>query len=273
MRFSQTFSMLLFVWTQRGLPGSLLDRTADELSSVFGARRDLFSYNGISLRSRWRLDFGLQGPHWCRFVAPALLRRNHFCGYNEAGRSIWRSEMGARHRLSLKASRRMAFYFPNLHETLRNHKGPISPEEAVVRLHQSRWLRIDRPHQWAGGTAFTSRPLSSVICVTVPFDWLHSDHFPFSSWILRSPDCIPQLRRPPHPVFVLRTPDGICPHICIVRTERPNDPRGMLRHPGKSRQIKPNPLLFMAPINVRYIQSNNSSGEHAFPRPCDGSSR
>lgn len=28
----------------------------------------------------------------------------------------------------------MAFYFPNLHETLRNHKGPISLEEAVVRF-------------------------------------------------------------------------------------------------------------------------------------------
>ncbi|GAA6070959.1 uncharacterized [Tachysurus ichikawai] len=69
-----------------------------------------------------------------------------------------------------KALRRMAFYFPKLHETLRNHKGPISPEEAVVSLLQSRRVRIDSQHQWAGGTAFTSRPLFSVICVTIHFD-------------------------------------------------------------------------------------------------------
>lgn len=226
--------MLFFVWTQRVLPGGLLARTADELLSVWGPLGS-FSYNGISLRSRWRLDFGFQGPHlWC-FVAPPLLRQNHFCGYNEARRSIWHLEMGARHRLSLKALRRMAFYFPKLHETLRNHKGPISPKEAVVRFHQSRWVRIDRQHQWAGGTTFTSRPLSSVICVTVLFDWLHSDHFPFSSWILRSPDWTPQCSAPT-PSFVLRTPDGIYPHICIVQTERPNNSQGMFRHPDKSDQ-------------------------------------
>lgn len=182
-----------------------------------------FSYKGISLRSRWRLDFGLQGPHSWRFVAPPLLRRNHFAGHNEASRSIWRLEMGARHRLSLKALRRMAFYFLNLHETLRNHKGPISPEEAVVRLHQSRWVRIDRQHQWAGGTAFTSRPLSSVICVTVLFDWLHSDHFPFSSWISGHLNEFPNAA-PPHPVLFSRTPDGISPHICIVQKECPKQP-------------------------------------------------
>lgn len=76
------------------------------------------------------------------------------------------------------------------------------------------------------------RPLSSVICVTVLFDWLHSDHFPFSSWILRSPDWIPQCSAPT-PSFVLRSPDGICPHICIVQTEWPNNPQGMFQHPGK----------------------------------------
>lgn len=204
-----------------------------------------FSYKGISLRSRWRLDFGLQGPHSWRFVAPPLLRRNHFAGHNEASRSIWRLEMGARHRLSLKALRRMAFYFLNLHETLRNHKGPISPEEAVVRLHQSRWVRIDRQHQWAGGTAFTSRPLSSVICVTVLFDWLHSDHFPFSSWILRSPEWIPQCSAPT-PGFVLPNPRWHQPtHLyCPDRVPKqpPRDvpaswqilPKFFLKHPAHS---------------------------------------
>lgn len=34
--------------------------------------------------------------------------------------------MGAQHRLSLSLTKRMAFYFLNLHERLRNHKGPIS---------------------------------------------------------------------------------------------------------------------------------------------------
>lgn len=66
------------------------------------------------------------GPRSKRFVAMPLLRRNHLGQHNEVGRSIWRSQMGAQHRLSLSLTKRMAFYFLNLHERLRNHKGPIS---------------------------------------------------------------------------------------------------------------------------------------------------
>lgn len=68
------------------------------------------------------------GPRSKRFVAMPLLRRNHLDQHNEVGRSIWHFEMGAQHRLSLSLMKRMAFYFLDLHERLRNHKGAISRE-------------------------------------------------------------------------------------------------------------------------------------------------
>lgn len=152
------------------------------------------------------------GPPSKRFVATPLLRRNHFGQHNEVGRSIWRFEMGAQHRLSLSLTKRMAFYFLNLHKRLRNHKGAISQGGGgsllVVLANRfcSYWRRpIDRVMAGGRGVA-TGRGVFLLWSVVFGhlchsfFDWLPSDHFPFSFWILRSPDWIPWTA-PPHLVL------------------------------------------------------------------------
>lgn len=77
---------------------------------------------------------------------------------------------------------------------------------------------------------------------------------------------------PPHPVLFSRTPDGISPHICIIQTECPNNPREMFRHPGKSYQnfFKNTPPIphftqLISDLHVHYIQSKISCKAHAAP--------
>lgn len=120
----------------------------------------------------------------------------------------------AQHRLSLSLTERMAFYFLDVHERLRNHKGPISrrgggpllalstnrfcsPAKAYWSRY-SRWAENRHRLRWKRGVFVRGRCVWSF--VSLFFDWLPSDHFPFSYWILGSPDWIPWTA-PPH--FVL----------------------------------------------------------------------
>ncbi len=171
------------------------------------------------------------GPPSKRFVVTPLLRRNHFGQHNEVGRSIWRFEMGAQHRLSLSLTKRMAFYFLNLHERLRNHKGAISQGGggSLIAVLANRFCSYRRRpidcvmasgRGVATGRGVFVRGFALNRCVwsfVSQFFWLITVRSFSILFLYSQVSWLNSLNGAPTLGFVLRAPDGICPHICIVR--------------------------------------------------------
>lgn len=175
------------------------------------------------------------GPRSKRFVATPLLRRNHLARHNEVGRSIWR----AQHRLSLSLTKRMAFYFPNLHERLRNHKGPISRGGggsvlalSANRFCSYRWRPIDGVTVSRRGVGcvcarLCSGPLCLVICVTaflIDYRQIIFHSLPgFSGLLTEFPE------RRPHTRFCSPSPRWHLPTHLYCATQDPGPPRDTVR--------------------------------------------
>lgn len=219
MWFSQTFSMLLFVWTS----WQPIGQNSGWIVVSFGARWDLFRIKALAWGagdvwtsvSKGRIRDALW-RHRCsaETISPGIMKPRGASGVWRWAPDIdchskrwgeWRFifSICMRRCATIKAQlalRRQWFAFTNhvgsvLIASTSGRGAPLSPRARCLRSFVSPSFLIDYTL-----TIFHSPPGFSG----------HLNEFPNAA--------------PPHPVLFSRTPDGISPHICIVQKECPKQP-------------------------------------------------